>query len=152
MRCRARPATIACLTGRTVSSAGQYRHRDPCGAGKGARRIAAVIDWDVHHGNGTEAIFLSDRRSWTLSVHQGMELTRWIPARRRSGVGKGHGFNMNIPLPPGAGHESYLEVMDRIVLPALAASVPRRSWLPAAMTRLRSTRWGGCWPRPKPSA
>ena len=86
---------------------------------KGLARRIAVVDWDVHHGNGTEAIFLSDPSVLTLSVHQEWNYPLDTGAATVRGEGKGHGFNLNIPLPPGAGHESYLEVMDRIVLPAL---------------------------------
>ena len=91
---------------------------------KGLARRIAVIDWDVHHGNGTEAIFLSDPSVLTLSVHQEWNYPLNTGAATVRGEGKGHGFNLNIPLPPGAGHESYLEVMDRIVLPALARFRP----------------------------
>ena len=91
---------------------------------KGLARRIAVVDWDVHHGNGTEAIFLSDPSVLTLSVHQEWNYPLDTGAATVRGEGKGHGFNMNIPLPPGAGHESYLEVMERIVLPALARFRP----------------------------
>ena len=86
---------------------------------KGRARRLAVVDWDVHHGNGTEAIFWSDPSVLTISLHQerNYPLTTGDAAAR--GEGKGHGFNLNIPLPPGTGHESYLEAMARIVLPAL---------------------------------
>ena len=91
---------------------------------KGLARRIAVVDWDVHHGNGTEAIFLSDPSVLTLSIHQEWNYPLDTGATTVRGEGKGHGFNMNIPLPPGAGHESYLEVMERIVLPALARFRP----------------------------
>lgn len=91
---------------------------------KGLARRIAVVDWDVHHGNGTETIFLSDPSVLTLSVHQERNYPLDTGAATVRGEGKGHGFNLNIPLPPGAGHESYLEVMDRIVLPALARFRP----------------------------
>ena len=91
---------------------------------KGLARRIAVVDWDVHHGNGTEAIFLSDPSVLTLSIHQEWNYPLDTGAATVRGEGKGHGFNLNIPLPPGAGHESYLEVMERIVLPALARFRP----------------------------
>lgn len=91
---------------------------------KGLARRIAVVDWDVHHGNGTETIFLSDPSVLTLSVHQERNYPLDTGAATVRGEGKGRGFNLNIPLPPGAGHESYLEVMDRIVLPALARFRP----------------------------
>jgi len=88
-----------------------------------ARRIA-VVDWDVHHGNGTEAIFLNDPDVLTISLHQEHNYPLDTGAATERGTGKGHGFNINIPLPPGCGHASYLEVMDRIVLPALTRFRP----------------------------
>lgn len=85
----------------------------------GLARRMAVVDWDVHHGNGTEAIFLSDPEVLTISVHQAHNYPLDTGGADERGRSKGHGFNINIPLPPGAGHATYLEVMDRIVLPAL---------------------------------
>ena len=79
----------------------------------------AVIDWDVHHGNGTEAIFWEDPSVLTISIHQEWNYPEDTGAVEDRGSGAGAGFNLNIPLPPGAGHESYLEAMERIVLPAL---------------------------------
>jgi len=133
---------------------------------KGLARRVAVVDWDVHHGNGTEAIFLSDPSVLTLSVHQEWNYPLDTGAATVRGEGKGHGFNLNIPLPPGAGHESYLEVMDRIVLPALArfrpeaivvacgydaaALDPLGRMLATAETFRLMTR--KVWPRPRPSA
>lgn len=84
----------------------------------------AVIDWDVHHGNGTEAVFYDRADVLTISLHQERNYptdTGFIEDRGRDA---GLGYNMNIPLPPGAGHVSYLEAMDRIVLPALTQYRP----------------------------
>lgn len=84
----------------------------------------AVIDWDVHHGNGTEAVFYDRADVLTISLHQERNYptdTGFIEDRGRDA---GLGYNMNIPLPPGAGHVSYLETMDRIVLPALTQYRP----------------------------
>jgi acetoin utilization deacetylase AcuC-like enzyme len=83
-----------------------------------ARRIA-VVDWDVHHGNGTEAVFWTDPTVLTISLHQERNYPLDTGDATARGEGKGHGFNLNIPLPPGTGHQSYLEAMERIVLPAL---------------------------------
>ena len=85
-----------------------------------AKRIA-VVDWDVHHGNGTEAIFLDDPDVLTLSIHQEFN----YPLDTGSVLTRGaEGANINVPLPPGCGEESYLEVWDRIVAPALARHAP----------------------------
>jgi acetoin utilization deacetylase AcuC-like enzyme len=88
-----------------------------------ARRIA-ILDWDVHHGNGTEAIFLSDPEVLTISIHQDRNYPLDTGAAEVRGEGKGHGFNVNLPLPPGTGHAGYLEVMERIVLPILSRFRP----------------------------
>jgi len=88
-----------------------------------AKRVA-VIDWDVHHGNGTEAIYYDRDDVLTISLHQELNYptdTGYVTDR---GKGAGLGYNMNIPLPPGTGHVGYLAAFDRIVLPALAAYQP----------------------------
>ena len=79
----------------------------------------AVIDWDVHHGNGTEAIFIEDADTLTISLHQEHNYPVDTGDADVIGDGNGKGANMNIPLPPGAGHATYLEAMERIVMPAL---------------------------------
>ncbi|MBD3787980.1 MAG: class II histone deacetylase [Sphingomonadales bacterium] len=87
----------------------------------GLVRRVAIVDWDVHHGNGTEAIFLDDPDVLTLSIHQ-----EWnYPLDTGSALVRGAaGTNINVPMPPGCGEASYLEVWDRIVAPALAAHAP----------------------------
>ncbi|MBW6506939.1 MAG: class II histone deacetylase [Rhodobacteraceae bacterium] len=88
-----------------------------------ARRIA-VVDWDVHHGNGTEAIFYDDPNVLTVSLHQDRNFPLDTGQAEARGAGAGLGANLNIPLPPGAGHASYLEAVERLVLPALSAFKP----------------------------
>ncbi len=92
-------------------------------AARRAGRIA-VLDWDVHHGNGTEAIFYNRADVLTVSIHQdhNYPLDKGDFADR--GTGAGTGYNLNIPLPPGAGHASYLEAMERLALPAIRAFRP----------------------------
>ncbi|MEI4472674.1 class II histone deacetylase [Frigidibacter sp. MR17.24] len=88
-----------------------------------ARRVA-VIDWDVHHGNGTEAIFLRDPEVLTISVHQEWNYPTDTGGAMVRGEGRGHGYNVNLPLPPGAGHATYLELMERVILPLLRRFEP----------------------------
>ncbi|MBN1165055.1 MAG: histone deacetylase [Candidatus Krumholzibacteriota bacterium] len=83
----------------------------------GLSRVA-VVDWDVHHGNGTESIFLGDDRLLYISLHQYPHYPGSGHARI-TGTGRGEGYNLNIPLESGAGEERYLEEFDRQVLPAL---------------------------------
>ena len=84
----------------------------------------AVIDWDVHHGNGTEHIFYDRDDVLTISIHEENNYPINSGHLADKGRGAGLGCNMNIPLPSGAGHASYLETMDKIVLPALARFKP----------------------------
>ncbi|MCP5074132.1 MAG: class II histone deacetylase [Rhodobacteraceae bacterium] len=86
---------------------------------EGLAERVAVVDWDVHHGNGTEAIFYDRDDVLTVSIHQERNYPLDTGDLEDTGTSDGRGFNMNIPLPPGAGHATYLEVMERLVLPAL---------------------------------
>jgi len=88
-----------------------------------ARRIA-VVDWDVHHGNGTEAVFWEDPDVLTISLHQDRNYPLDTGGVEARGGGAGLGANLNVPLPPGTGHRGYLEAMARIVLPALHRFAP----------------------------
>ena len=82
----------------------------------GAERVA-ILDWDVHHGNGTQAIFESDPRVLFASLHQ------WplYPGTGRSdeiGRGEGGGTTLNLPLPPGSTGRDYAAALNRVVFPA----------------------------------
>lgn len=84
----------------------------------------AIVDWDVHHGNGTEDAFYADPDVLTISIHQ----DRNYPIDRGEveaiGEGAGKGANINLPLPPGSGHGAYVATIDRAVVPALNAFRP----------------------------
>lgn len=99
-------------------------------AARGVERIATV-DWDVHHGNGTQKAFYADPNTLTISLHQ----DRWFPRESGSldetGEGPGEGFNINVPLPPGSGHGAYLAAVERVVLPALRAFRPQLIFVPS---------------------
>lgn len=90
----------------------------------GHRLRFAVVDWDVHHGNGTEAIFYDRADVLAISIHQDRNYPWDTGGVADQGRGAGDGTNMNIPLPPGAGEVTYLEAMDRLVLPKLRAYAP----------------------------
>jgi acetoin utilization deacetylase AcuC-like enzyme len=79
----------------------------------------AVVDWDVHHGNGTQDAFYADPSVLTMSLHQAgyyPPTSGWL---HENGEGSGHGYNINVPLPPGSGHGAYVETIKQVVLPAL---------------------------------
>ena len=88
-----------------------------------ADRIA-VVDWDVHHGNGTEAIFYDRADVLTISIHQERNYPRDSGDFEDRGSEAGEGYNLNVPLPPGAGHATYVEAMERLVVPELEAFRP----------------------------
>jgi acetoin utilization deacetylase AcuC-like enzyme len=79
----------------------------------------AVIDWDVHHGNGTQSIYYEDPHTLTISLHQDRCFPPGYSGAADCGAGPGLGANINIPLLPGGGHDAYLYAMERIVIPAL---------------------------------
>jgi acetoin utilization deacetylase AcuC-like enzyme len=85
---------------------------------------AAVVDWDVHHGNGTQWAFYEDPSVLTISVHQDRLYPVESGAIEERGAGAGRGYNINIPLPPGSGHAAYVETIKRVVVPALQAFKP----------------------------
>lgn len=82
-----------------------------------ARRIA-VVDFDVHHGNGTQAIFYEDPSVLMFSVHQA-PLYPGSGHYNEMGRGAGEGFTVNVPLPPGTGDQGYDYVMERVLEPVL---------------------------------
>jgi acetoin utilization deacetylase AcuC-like enzyme len=92
-------------------------------AAHGPLRVA-VVDWDVHHGNGTETIFYDRADTLTISLHQEncfpLEGGGW----QDRGRGEGLGANLNIPLLPGGGHQAYMDAFELLVLPALRAYKP----------------------------
>ncbi len=89
---------------------------------KGLMARVAVVDWDVHHGNGTEAIYWDDRDVLTISIHQ----DRNYPHDTGGFVAADFDArsNLNIPLSPGSGHETFLRAMDHLILPALTKFQP----------------------------
>ncbi|MEJ6397594.1 class II histone deacetylase [Yoonia sp. 208BN28-4] len=90
----------------------------------GQAKRFAVLDWDVHHGNGTEAIFYDRGDVFTVSLHQDRNYPMDTGAFADRGRGAGEGYNLNIPLPAGTGHAGYLAAMERIALPAIRAYAP----------------------------
>jgi acetoin utilization deacetylase AcuC-like enzyme len=76
-----------------------------------------IVDWDFHHGNGTEAAFYDDPSVLYFSTHHLFSYPGTGDSRR-TGKGKGVGFNINMPMPTGAGDEEFLEAFRRVLIPA----------------------------------
>jgi acetoin utilization deacetylase AcuC-like enzyme len=82
-----------------------------------------ILDWDVHHGNGTQEIFYRSGAVLFISLHQ----ENWYPgtgAVEETGAGEGAGFTVNVPLPAGAGNAAYAHVFEEVVLPVGRAFAP----------------------------
>jgi acetoin utilization deacetylase AcuC-like enzyme len=88
----------------------------------GVERVL-IFDWDVHHGNGTEAVFWTDPSVLFVSAHQ-WPLYPGTGAADDVGAGDGEGYTINLPVPGGSGDDAYLSVTRDIV----AALV--REWQP----------------------
>jgi acetoin utilization deacetylase AcuC-like enzyme len=89
---------------------------------RGCARVA-IVDWDVHHGNGTQEIFYADPSVLYVSLHQ-WPLYPGTGARGEVGSGDGHGATINVPLSPGAGDAAYVAAIDRLAAPALTEFAP----------------------------
>ncbi len=79
------------------------------------RRIM-ILDWDAHHGDGTQEIFYGDPTVLFISLHQ-MPLYPGTGYPEETGEKEGEGYTVNVPLPPGAGDECYLMVFEEIIEP-----------------------------------
>jgi acetoin utilization deacetylase AcuC-like enzyme len=89
---------------------------------QGARRVA-IVDYDVHHGNGTQHIFEEDPTVLYVSTHQ-FPFYPGTGAAGEVGTGKGQGFTVNLPLEAGAVAEDFQTAFDDIVLPVLRMFEP----------------------------
>ena len=90
---------------------------------EGYERVA-IVDWDVHHGNGTQAAFIDDPRVLFISLHQWPLYpgSGWF---NENGGGAGEGFTVNIPLPPGSNDGDYAHAFSQIVEPIVSQFVPQ---------------------------
>ena len=88
----------------------------------GVERVA-IIDWDVHHGNGTQDVFYEDPSVLFISLHQWPLYpgTGWLD---EIGRGDGAGSTVNVPMPPGAGDRNWVEAFERVVEPTVESFDP----------------------------
>ncbi|MEM7338297.1 MAG: class II histone deacetylase [Actinomycetota bacterium] len=88
-----------------------------------AERVA-IVDWDVHHGNGTQQVFYDRADVLTVSLHQDMLYPVDLGQPEEIGEDGGAGYNINVALPAGSGGGAYMAAMDQVVVPALHAFEP----------------------------
>jgi len=113
----------------------------------------AIIDFDVHHGNGTQDAFYNNPGVLYISTHQSPH----YPGTGRideTGEGEAAGATVNIPLPEGCGDEQYKEVFERVVAPVVrrfkprlmlsAVSSPGLLWYPPVTMAIGLTGWPVC--------
>ncbi|SDJ59542.1 class II histone deacetylase [Billgrantia gudaonensis] len=84
----------------------------------------AILDWDVHHGNGQQTAFYAEPEVLTVSIHQAGNFPLETGEFAERGSGAGEGANVNLPLPPGCGLGAYEYAMGELVLPAIEAFAP----------------------------
>ncbi len=90
----------------------------------GLARVA-IVDWDVHHGNGTQHLFEEDPSVLYISLHEDpADCYPGTGTKKERGRGSGSGYTLNFPFPPRSGDRDYLEIMEEEVIPALAAFRP----------------------------
>ncbi|MGA7964991.1 MAG: histone deacetylase, partial [Gammaproteobacteria bacterium] len=77
-----------------------------------------IWDWDMHHGNGTQAIFYGDPSVLVVDSHCAAPFYPGTGLLAETGAGAGAGYNLNVPLPRGSGNAALLEVFEQVVAPA----------------------------------
>jgi acetoin utilization deacetylase AcuC-like enzyme len=107
----------------------------------GAERVL-VLDWDVHHGNGTNAIFHDTREVLFVSIHQ---WPFWPGTGGLDDVGEGdaEGYSINLPVPGGTGEAAFLSLLEHIVLPVGRRYRPDLILISAGYDAHRSDPLGG---------
>ncbi|WP_354697850.1 hypothetical protein DSM112329_03500 [Paraconexibacter sp. AEG42_29] len=83
----------------------------------------AIIDWDVHHGNGTNDIFAADPEVLFCSIHESPLYPGTGPVEDM-GSGAGMGYTVNLPVPGGSGDETFCSLVEHVIVPLLAEFTP----------------------------
>ena len=107
----------------------------------GVKRIL-IVDWDVHHGNGTQDAFYNDPSVLLISTHQ-YPFYPGTGAIEETGIGAGEGYTVNVPLPAGCGDAEYLATFDNVVMPAARRFMPEWVLVSAGFDAHRRDPLGG---------
>jgi acetoin utilization deacetylase AcuC-like enzyme len=109
----------------------------------GAAERVLILDWDVHHGNGTEEIFKATDQVVYASIHQ-WPLYPGTGAADYSGEGAGEGYTINLPVEPGAGSELFLSLVQNVVVPVAREFRPQLVAISAGYDAHRSDPLASC--------
>ena len=108
----------------------------------GVERVL-VLDWDVHHGNGTNDIFYGTDEVLYASIHES-PLYPGTGAIGETGAGPGEGFTVNLPVPAGSGHDDWLGLVQHVVAPIARAYSPRLIFVSAGFDAHRNDPLADC--------
>ncbi len=108
----------------------------------GVRRVF-ILDWDVHHGNGTAEIFRRRDDVLFASIHQANVFPN-SGLLRDAGSDAGLGYNINLPVPAGSDGEVWLSLLEHVVIPAAVAFRPELVLISAGFDAHRADPIGGC--------
>ena len=106
-------------------------------------RRVFILDWDVHHGNGTAEIFRRRDDVLYASIHQANTFPGSGPLRD-AGSGAGLGYTINLPVPAGSDGERWVSLLEHVVLPAAIAFRPELVLISAGFDAHRADPLGGC--------
>ena len=110
--------------------------------GCGLERVL-ILDWDVHHGNGTEAIFAADPRVCFISLHQ-YPCYPGTGAAADQGKGEGLGYTVNCPLPAGSGDGLFVGLVEEMVVPLIGSYKPQLILISAGFDAHRDDPLANC--------
>jgi len=109
---------------------------------RGLERVM-ILDWDVHHGNGTNDIFHASEQVLFVSIHQSPLYPGTGPADD-VGSGAGRGFTVNLPVPPGSGDEVFTSLVDHVAAPLAHAFGPQLLLISAGYDAHREDSLANC--------
>jgi acetoin utilization deacetylase AcuC-like enzyme len=110
---------------------------------RGGLRRVMILDWDVHHGNGTNDIFHTSDRVLFMSIHQS-PLYPGTGLARDAGSGPGEGLTVNVPVPAGTDDPVYRSLVEHVAVPLLRAFEPQLVLISAGYDAHRDDPLAGC--------
>jgi len=83
-----------------------------------------IVDWDVHHGNGTQAVFYHDPSVMYFGIHQYGDFYPGSGSETEKGMARGYGYTVNVPLPAGSGDDEFIQAFQEQLIPAADSFQP----------------------------